>query len=133
MKAVEGNVLVLKITINLSLSTAYLCTILHYGTSSGLSAAALNMILCYGVQVLVWVQQHLMTCCIMVHVLLWVQKHFMSFNVHGSVHHINILLYIIPTSTQFTGFISIWHCSTCFGRHYHPSSGAQNNCNYSIW
>jgi len=22
--------------------------------------------------------------------------------------------------------------STCFGFHYHPSSGAQNNCNYSI-
>jgi len=21
----------------------------------------------------------------------------------------------------------------CFGRHYHPSSGAQNNRNYSIW
>jgi len=20
-----------------------------------------------------------------------------------------------------------------FGRHYHPFSGAQNNCNYSIW
>jgi len=25
------------------------------------------------------------------------------------------------------------NCSTCFGRHYHPSSGAQNNCIYSIW
>jgi len=25
------------------------------------------------------------------------------------------------------------NCSSCFGRHYHPSSGAQNNCNYSIW
>jgi len=24
-------------------------------------------------------------------------------------------------------------CSTCFGRHYHPSSGAENNCKYSIW
>jgi len=23
--------------------------------------------------------------------------------------------------------------STCFGRHQHPYSGAQNNCNYSIW
>jgi deoxyxylulose-5-phosphate synthase len=22
---------------------------------------------------------------------------------------------------------------TCFGCHYYPSSGAQNNCNYSIW
>ena len=25
------------------------------------------------------------------------------------------------------------NCSTCFGFHYHPSSGAQNNCNYNIW
>jgi len=24
-------------------------------------------------------------------------------------------------------------CSTCFGFHYHPSSGAQNNSNCSIW
>ena len=24
-------------------------------------------------------------------------------------------------------------CSTFFGYHCHPSSGAQNNCNYSIW
>jgi len=24
-------------------------------------------------------------------------------------------------------------CSACFGYHYHPSSAAQNNCNYSIW
>jgi len=30
-------------------------------------------------------------------------------------------------------FILSDNCSTCFGRHYHPSSGAQNNCNYSIW
>jgi len=26
-----------------------------------------------------------------------------------------------------------YDCSTCFGYHYHPSLGAQNNCNYSIW
>jgi len=25
------------------------------------------------------------------------------------------------------------NCSTCFGRHNHPSSGAQSNCKYSIW
>jgi len=25
------------------------------------------------------------------------------------------------------------NCSTCFRRHYHPSSEAQNNCNHSIW
>jgi hypothetical protein len=24
------------------------------------------------------------------------------------------------------------NCSTCFGRQYHPFSGAQNNCSYSI-
>jgi len=30
-------------------------------------------------------------------------------------------------------FILSNDCSTCFGYHYHPSSGAQNNCNYSIW
>jgi hypothetical protein len=25
------------------------------------------------------------------------------------------------------------NCSKCIGRHYHPYSGARNNCNYSIW
>jgi len=34
---------------------------------------------------------------------------------------------------QVTEFILSDNCSTCFGRHYHPSSGAQNNCSYSIW
>jgi len=34
---------------------------------------------------------------------------------------------------QVTEFILSGNCSTCFGRHHHPSSGAQNNCNYSIW
>jgi len=50
--------------------------------------------------------------------------------------HRNILLFQCLESfsrfqldTQFTEFISVWHCSTCFGRYYHPSSGAQNNCN----
>ena len=73
---------------------------------------------------------------------LWFYKHqhdnrgrsklFVAFNVHRSVHHINILLYIIPT--RYTSHrVYFWHCSTCFGRHYYPSSGAQNNCNYSIW
>jgi len=32
-----------------------------------------------------------------------------------------------------TEFILSDDCSTCFGYHYHPSSGAQNKCNYSIW
>jgi len=30
-------------------------------------------------------------------------------------------------------FTFTYYCSTCFGYHYHPSSRAQNNCNYSIW
>jgi len=30
-------------------------------------------------------------------------------------------------------FILSDNCSTCFGCYYHPSSGAQNNCNYRIW
>jgi hypothetical protein len=34
---------------------------------------------------------------------------------------------------QVKEFILSVNCSTCFGRYYHPSSGAQNNCNYSIW
>jgi ribosomal protein L37E len=32
-----------------------------------------------------------------------------------------------------TEFILSDDSPTCFGYHYHPSSGAQNNCNYSIW
>jgi len=31
-----------------------------------------------------------------------------------------------------TEFILSDNCSTCFRHHYYPSSGAQNNCNYSI-
>jgi hypothetical protein len=31
------------------------------------------------------------------------------------------------------GLLLSENCSTCFGFHYHPSSGAQNHCNYSIW
>ena len=34
---------------------------------------------------------------------------------------------------RVTEFILSDDCSTCFGYHYHPSSEAQNNCNYSIW
>jgi hypothetical protein len=30
-------------------------------------------------------------------------------------------------------FILSDNCSTYFGRYHHPSSGTQNNCNYSIW
>jgi len=41
--------------------------------------------------------------------------------------------YINPSKMHMSQFILSDNCSTCFGRHYHPSSGAQNNCNYSIW
>ena len=47
--------------------------------------------------------------------------------------HENILVYKSQQDAQVTEFILSDNCSTCFGRHYHPSSGAQNNCNYSIW
>jgi len=46
---------------------------------------------------------------------------------------INILVYKSQQDAQVTEFILADNCSTCFGRHYHPSSEAQNNCNYSIW
>jgi len=44
-----------------------------------------------------------------------------------------ILLYKSQPDAQVTEFILSDNCSTCFGRHHYPSSGAQNNCNYSIW
>ena len=44
-----------------------------------------------------------------------------------------ILVYKSQQDAQVTEFILSENCSTCFGFHYHPSSGAQNNCNYSIW
>jgi hypothetical protein len=56
-----------------------------------------------------------------------------SFNVHGSVQHNNILVYKSQQDAQVTEFILSDNFSTCFGRQYHPSSGAQNNYNYSIW
>jgi len=34
---------------------------------------------------------------------------------------------------KLQGLFYLKNCSTCFGYRYHPSSGAQNNCNYSIW
>jgi len=39
----------------------------------------------------------------------------------------------LKQDAQVTEFILYDNYSTCFGRHYHPSSGAQNNSNYSIW
>jgi hypothetical protein len=37
----------------------------------------------------------------------------------------NILLYKSQPDAQVTEFILSEDCSTCFGFHYHPSSGAQ--------
>jgi hypothetical protein len=42
---------------------------------------------------------------------------------------INILVYKSQQDAQVTEFILSEDCSTCFGFHYHPFSGAQNNCN----
>ena len=50
---------------------------------------------------------------------------FIKFNVHGSVHHNDILLYKSQQDAHVTDFILSDNCSTCFGRYYHPSSGAQ--------
>jgi len=57
----------------------------------------------------------------------------LGFNVHGSVHDNNILIYKSQQDAHVTELILSANFSTCFGRHYHPSSGAQNNCNYIIW
>jgi len=48
-----------------------------------------------------------------------------GFNIHGSVHRNNILLYKSQQEAQVTQFILSDNCSTCFGRYHHPSSGAQ--------
>ena len=49
------------------------------------------------------------------------------FNVHGSVHCKNILIYIYiyiyPTRCNVTQFILSRNCSTCFECYHHPSSG----------
>ena len=47
------------------------------------------------------------------------------FNIHGSVHRNNILLYKSQQEAHVTEFILPDNCSTCFGRHYLPSSGTQ--------
>ena len=39
----------------------------------------------------------------------------------------------VQQDAYITEFILSDNCSTCFGYRYHPSSGAQNNCNYGIW
>jgi hypothetical protein len=38
----------------------------------------------------------------------------------------HILVYKPQLDAQVTEFILSGNCSTCFGRHHHPSSGAQN-------
>jgi hypothetical protein len=50
--------------------------------------------------------------------------YFCYFNVYGSVHRNNILIYIQQNATLHSLFIS-GNCSTCFGWYFHPSSGAQ--------
>jgi len=58
---------------------------------------------------------------------------------HGTGVKINVsdslkvLLCKSQQDAHVAEFILSDNCSTCFGRYYHPSSGTQNNCNYSIW
>ena len=71
-------------------------------------------------------------------IMVWDWNMQCTYNVRGSVHRNNILIYIyiyiyIQQDAHVTEFILSDNCSTCFGHHQHPSSGAQNNCNYSIW
>jgi hypothetical protein len=60
---------------------------------------------------------------------------FDVFNVHGSVYRNNILIYLYKSQQDehVTEVILSDTFSTCFEPHHHPSSEAQNNCNYSIW
>ena len=46
------------------------------------------------------------------------------YNIHGSAHRNNILLYKSQQDAHVTEFILSDNCSTCFGRYLHPSSGA---------
>jgi len=43
----------------------------------------------------------------------------LKFNVHGSVHRNNILIYKSQQDAQVTEFILSDNCSTCFRRHHH--------------
>jgi len=45
-----------------------------------------------------------------------------EFDVHGSVHHKYIPIYIQQDAPLHILFIS-GNCSTCFGWYFHPSSG----------
>jgi hypothetical protein len=48
---------------------------------------------------------------------------------------LNIFFYVnnCPTRCDSIGFLFPANCSTRLGRHFHTSSGARVNCNYSIW
>jgi len=46
---------------------------------------------------------------------------------------LNILIQKSQQDAHITEFVLSDDCCTSFGYHYHPSSGAQNICNYSIW
>jgi len=48
-----------------------------------------------------------------------------TFNIHGSVHRNNTLIYKFQKDAHVTEFILSDNSSTCFGCHYHPSSRAQ--------
>jgi len=56
----------------------------------------------------------------------------MTFNIHGSVHRNNVLIYKSQKDAHVTKCISSDNCSTCFGWYHHPSSGEHNNCNYKL-
>jgi hypothetical protein len=60
-----------------------------------------------------------------------------SSTMHGSMNikfgNTNILIQNSQQDSHVKEFILSDNCSTCFVYYYHPSSGAQNNCNYNIW
>jgi len=71
--------------------------------------------------VLVWLQ------CVCVCVCVWYGK------MATQQEENPFLIYKSQQDAHVTEFILSDNCSTCFGRRHHPSSGAQNNCNYSIF
>ena len=54
-----------------------------------------------------------------------ITHYWFIFNIYGPLHRNNILLYKSQQDAHVTEFILSNNCSTCFGRYYHPSSGAQ--------
>jgi len=74
-------------------------------------------------------KKNLKSCISTIHVHLNI---FYILNIHGSLHCNNILIYKYQQDAHVAEFIISDSCSKCFGRHYHPSLGGQNNCNYSI-